>query len=47
MVTTLRIYQMGCNSYLVKPADFGVFLALIKQLISYWFGVVVLPDHGP
>jgi CheY-like chemotaxis protein len=41
-----RIYQMGCNSYLVKPADFGALLALIEQLISYWFGVVVLPDHG-
>jgi two-component system response regulator len=39
-----RLYQLGCRSYLVKPVDFDVFSAAIGQLVSYWFGLVVLPE---
>jgi chemotaxis family two-component system response regulator Rcp1 len=38
-----RMYQLGCNSYLVKPSDFEAFTAAIRQLADYWFGLVVLP----
>jgi len=37
-----RMYQLACKSYLVKPVDFGVFSAAIKQLVRYWFGLVLL-----
>ena len=40
-----RMYQLGCNSYLTKPGDFGVFTAALQQLADYWFNLVVLP--GP
>ena len=38
-----RMYQLGCNAYLVKPSDFETFTTAIQQLSSYWFGLVVLP----
>lgn len=38
-----RMYQLGCNSYLAKPGDFGVFTAALEQLAGYWFNLVVLP----
>jgi len=39
-----RMYQLGCKSYLTKPGDFEVFSAAIKQLASYWFSLVLLPE---
>lgn len=41
-----RMYRLGCRSFMVKPFDFSVFSAAIKQLTSYWFGLVVLPDYS-
>jgi len=38
-----RMYQLGCHSYMVKPVNFGVFLAAIEKLASYWFDLVILP----
>lgn len=29
-------YQMGANSYIVKPADFDAFGELIKTIKNYW-----------
>ncbi|MFZ2293973.1 MAG: response regulator [Polaromonas sp.] len=39
-----RMYQLGCNSYLVKPGDFYIFTEAIRQLAQYWFNLVVLPS---
>jgi two-component system response regulator len=29
-------YQLGVNSYVVKPMDFGQFSAAVSQLGMYW-----------
>lgn len=31
-----RAYELGANSYLVKPPDFDNLIAMMKQLQSYW-----------
>ena len=31
-----RAYELGVNSYLVKPTDFSIFKALIQTLGNYW-----------
>jgi two-component system response regulator len=31
-----RAYELGANSYLVKPVDFDDFTALIRHLGEYW-----------
>jgi CheY-like chemotaxis protein len=31
-----RAYQLGANSYLVKPFDIAEFQALVKSINSYW-----------
>ncbi|NOZ50300.1 MAG: response regulator [Chloroflexi bacterium] len=32
-------YQLGANSYLVKPIDFDSFLDMIGEVKRYWFGL--------
>jgi len=39
----LRMYQLRCSSYIVKPVDFDEFLRVIRLVSEYWFTVVVLP----
>jgi two-component system response regulator len=39
----LRMYQMRCSSYIVKPIDFDQFLRAVRSIAEYWFTVVVLP----
>ena len=29
-------YQLGVNSYIVKPVDFGQFAEAVRQLGLYW-----------
>jgi len=36
-------YQMGVNSYIQKPVDFGQFREIIKQLGLYWLVVNQAP----
>lgn len=36
-------YQLGANSYIVKPVDFDKFLAVAEQIESYW----LLLNTGP
>jgi two-component system response regulator len=38
-----RMYQLRCNSYIVKPVDLQEFLQVAQSLSDYWFGIVVLP----
>jgi chemotaxis family two-component system response regulator Rcp1 len=40
-----RMYQAGCNAYLVKPLDFDRFVDMLRQLHAFWFGCVVI-DRG-
>jgi len=36
-------YQLGVNSYIQKPVDFGQFLDTVKQLGMYWLVVNEFP----
>ena len=40
----LRNYELGANSYIVKPSDVGEFAEALKSVETYWLsGVVALP----
>jgi two-component system, chemotaxis family, response regulator Rcp1 len=39
----LKMYQLGCSSYIVKPVDFEQFLKVVRAISEYGFTVVVLP----
>ena len=41
----LESYQLGCNSYLLKPSRFDEFVTTMEQLTAYWFNQIELP--GP
>lgn len=40
-----RAYDLGCNSYLVKPTSFNALLVMMQGLVQYWFGINVYPEH--
>ena len=42
----IRTYDLGANSYIVKPVDMDQFVNAIKVLKDYWFQIVVLPPRG-
>ena len=35
----VQAYQLGANSYVQKPMEFGRFCSTIAQLASYWLGI--------
>ncbi len=37
-------YELGCNSYVVKPLDAHQFFRVFGELCSYWLDVVALPE---
>jgi two-component system, response regulator len=39
----MRNYDMGANSYVIKPVDFDQFTALIRDIGKYWLVI----DHAP
>ncbi len=39
----LESYQLGCNSYLIKPNRFDSFVATMELVIRYWLEGVCLP----
>jgi CheY-like chemotaxis protein len=43
---TNRAYQLGANSFLVKPSDFLKFTSAIKETVDFWLGSDTLP-HAP
>jgi CheY-like chemotaxis protein len=42
-----RCYELGVNSYVVKPVDFGQFADAVRQLGLYWLLLNQDPPHGP
>ena len=38
-------YQLGANSYMVKPMDFERLRSTLELLMRYWFSVVKLPER--
>ncbi len=41
-----RAYELGANSYLVKPFGFEKLLELVCQLETYWLKLNICPDCG-
>lgn len=40
----VRSYDLGVNSFIVKPVSFESLVALVKELDRYWFQIVELPN---
>jgi len=42
-----RAYELGANSYLVKPGEFKTLVDIVKSLASYWLVLNQKPEsHG-
>ena len=39
----LEAYGHHANCYITKPVDFAQFVAVVRQVESFWFAVVTLP----
>jgi CheY-like chemotaxis protein len=42
----VKSYQLGVNSYLVKPVDFGEFMEAVVQMGLYWAVLNRVPGHA-
>lgn len=40
----IEAYQLGANSYIVKPVDFENFLEMVSNVITYWLLINELPN---
>jgi CheY-like chemotaxis protein len=43
----IEAYQLGANSYIVKPVDFEKFLEVVSNMITYWLLLNELPSLKP
>ncbi len=41
----VRTYDIGANSYIIKPITFDGMVDIIKSLKKYWFEIVELPEY--
>jgi CheY-like chemotaxis protein len=39
-----RAYELGCNSYLVKPSSFNALVVMMQGLVQYWFSFNETPE---
>jgi len=42
-----RSYDLGVNSYIVKPVTFEALVDILQTLEKYWFEIVELPPDAP
>ncbi len=42
----LRSYDLGANSFVIKPVTFEALVEVTKTLAMYWFQLVELPPSG-
>ena len=40
-----RSYDLGVNSYIVKPVTFDALVDVLQTLEKYWFEIVELPQQ--
>lgn len=40
----LKAYELNANCYVTKPVDFDQFARVVRQIDSFWFGIVTLPS---
>ncbi len=38
-----RAYNLGCNSYIVKPVDFEKFIKTVSDIKNYWLVISKIP----
>jgi CheY-like chemotaxis protein len=41
-----RAYDLGVNSYIVKPVTFEALVDILQTLGKYWFEIVELPGEN-
>ncbi|HBA86630.1 MAG TPA: response regulator [Geobacter sp.] len=39
-----RAYELGCNSYLIKPTSFNTLLVMMQGLVHYWLSLNLPPE---
>ena len=39
-------YELGCNSYAIKPLEAHRFIEQLRAIFTYWIGLVALPPRG-
>jgi CheY-like chemotaxis protein len=39
-----RCYELGANTYIVKPARFEALLKVVEDIRNYWFGTASIPS---
>lgn len=39
-----RVYELGANSFITKPAAFDALVTTITKMVGYWFELVELPS---
>jgi len=39
-----KVYELGANSFVTKPAEFEALVGTISRLTGYWFRTVELPE---
>lgn len=42
-----RAYDLGCSSFIKKPAGLDGYAALTEAIKRYWLGVAEIPSAGP
>ena len=40
-----RCYELGCNSYLIKPLEADRYRDALQEIYAYWFQVVCTPPR--
>jgi two-component system, chemotaxis family, response regulator Rcp1 len=40
----LKLYQLRCSSYIVKPLDFNELIRMVRVFADYWLTIAVLPS---
>lgn len=40
----MECYQLGCNSFITKPAEMDDLIKMLRALESYWLDLVTLPQ---
>lgn len=43
----VEAYQLGANSYIVKPVDYEKFLEVVSNMVTYWLLLNELPSLKP
>ena len=40
-----RLYDLGVNSFITKPANFDTLVKIMESIAGYWLGIVALPTE--